>query len=122
LVCVTPNSGIVQRQVVTVVVKSGIPGESIAIVECNPNLATGDSAACNQNPARLNKPGGPKIAVTNSAGKAVVKYTVVVGTTKFVGDGVCPPGGGTSGVPCFLVAADVATQTPLANPVPFFTQ
>lgn len=120
-VCARPTTAIVNRQFVQVVVW-GPASTTIAVTECNPNLAGGDAAACDSNPADLNKVGGPKLATTNAAGKAVVQYRVRVSSTKPVGDGNCVAGGDTSGVPCFLVAAVVATQAPIANPVPFFTQ
>ncbi len=92
------------------------------MTECNPNLLANDSNACDNNPGDLNKAGGPALATTNGAGKAVLQYKVRVSSTKPVGDGNCLSGGDSSGVACFLVAASVSTQTQIANPRPFSTQ
>ena len=114
--CVTPSAGLVNKQAVAVVVRA-TPGTEIAVTECNVNLAGSDPNACNQNPADVGKPGGPMLAKTGGQGNARLSYKVLVSSTKPVGDGNCEPGGDT----CFLIAANVATQEPVANPVPFTT-
>ena len=121
----TPTAAIVNHQVVTVIVRGAPANDTIAVTECNENLAGGDPNACNDNPADLGKPGGPALATTNARGRAEVQYKVLVSSTKPVGDGNCLAGGDSSGVPCFLIAADVATEMPLSvagNPAPFTTQ
>ena len=120
ILCVTPSAGLVNKQVVSVVVRAA-PNTEIAVTECNANLAGGDSNACDQNPADLGKPGGPMLALTGAKGNARLSYKVLVSSTKPVGDGNCLPGGDSSGVPCFLIAASVATEMPVANPTPFTT-
>jgi hypothetical protein len=114
--CITPSSGLANKQVVSVVVRA-TPSTEIAVTECNSNLAGGDSNACNSDPSDLGKPGGPMLAETGPNGNARISYKVLVSATKAVGDGNCLPGGDT----CFLVAASVANQTPVANPTPFTT-
>ncbi len=121
VLCITPSATILNHQVVSVVVRTGVPNETIAVTECNANLAGSDPNACDQNPADLGKPGGPKLATTGGKGTARISYKVLVSSTKPVGDGNCLPGGDTSGVPCFLIAADISTQMPVANPTPFTT-
>ncbi len=121
LVCIHPSAAIVNKQLIKVIVKAS-PNEEIAVTECNAGLAGGDSNACNSNPSDLGRAGGPALALTNSVGRAHLEYKVLVSTTRPVGDGNCLPGGDSSGVPCFLIAADVSTQQPIANPVPFTTQ
>jgi hypothetical protein len=121
LVCITPNAAIVNHQIVKVIVK-GPASTEIAVTECNSNVAGGDANACDSNPADLGKPGGPALTMTNARGRGVVEYKVLVSSTKPVGDGNCLPGGDSSGVPCFLIAASVSTQQPVANPAPFTTQ
>jgi hypothetical protein len=116
LLCITPSTGLVNKQVVSVVVRAA-PNTEIAVTECNSNLATNDPNACDQNPSDLNKPGGPMLASTGAKGNARLSYKVLVSATKAVGDGNCLPGGDT----CFLIAASVASQTPVANPTPFTT-
>ena len=123
--CVTPTAAIVNHQVVTVIVRGAPADDTIAVTECNANLAGGDQNACNENPADLGKPGGPALARTNARGRAEIQYKVLVSSTKMVGDGYCLAGGDASGTPCFLIAADVATEMPLSvagNPTPFTTQ
>ncbi len=122
LLCIIPSAAIVNHQVVKVIVKTGIPDETIAVTECNVNVAGGDPNACNSNPADLGKPGGPALATTNAVGRAHLEYKVLVSSTKMVGDGYCLAGGDTSGIPCFLIAADISTEQPVANPAPFTTQ
>ncbi len=116
ILCVNPSTGLVNKQVVSVVVRA-TPGTEIAVTECNSNLATQDPNACDQNPADVGKPGGPMLAKTGSKGNARLSYKVLVSSTKAVGDGNCEPGGDT----CFLIAANVSTQEPVANPAPFTT-
>jgi hypothetical protein len=116
LVCITPNTGLVQHQIVKVVVK-GPASTEIAVTECNSNVTMGDANACNQNPSMLNKAGGPMLAATDANGRAVLHYKVLVSATKAVGDGLCTPGGDT----CFLIAASVSSMMPVANPSPFTT-
>jgi hypothetical protein len=116
ILCITPSTGLVNKQVVSVVVRA-TPNTEIAVTECNSNLATNDSNACDSNPADLGKPGGPMLAQTGGKGNARISYKVLVSATKAVGDGNCLPGGDT----CFLLAASVSTQTPVANPTPFTT-
>jgi hypothetical protein len=114
---VSPTTGVTNREALSVSVHMAAPGTEVAIVECNVNLAGGDSNACNQNPADLGKPGGPALAVTNSGGYAAISYKVLVSATKAIGDGTCAPGGDT----CFVLVASVATMMPLGAPVPFST-
>ena len=116
ILCVNPSTGLVNKQAVSVVVRAA-PNTEIAVTECNSALATNDPNACDQNPADLNKPGGPMLASTGAKGNARLTYKVLVSSTKPVGDGNCLPGGDT----CFLIAAQVSNQTPVANPVPFTT-
>ena len=116
ILCVNPSTALVNKQVVSVVVRS-TPNTEIAVTECNSNLAGNDPNTCDQNPADLGKPGGPMLASVGAKGNARLSYKVLVSSTKAVGDGNCLPGGDT----CFLIAADVATQTPVANPTPFTT-
>jgi hypothetical protein len=118
VVCVIPSASITNHEVVKVVVKTGSANAPIAITECNPAVFTGDTSACNSNALQLNKPGGPMIMTGNANGKAIFEYTVLVSSTKDVGDGPCAPGGST----CAIVAANAQTQVPYANPVPFETQ
>jgi hypothetical protein len=120
IVCITPSAGLVNKQTVQVIVK-GPASTEIAVTECNSNIESQDPDACNQNPSDLNHAGGPALAMTNAAGKAVLEYRVLVSTTRPVGDGNCLPGGDTSEVPCFLIAASVSSEMPVANPTPFFT-
>jgi hypothetical protein len=121
ILCITPSSGVLNHQVVSVVVRTGVPNETVAVTECNAGVAGGDPNACDSNPGDLGKPGGPKLATTNGLGTARLTYKVRVSSTKPVGDGNCLAGGDTSGVPCFLIAADISTQQPVANPSPFTT-
>ena len=116
ILCITPNSGLVDKQVVSVVVRA-TPNTEIAVTECNSGVAASDPNACDSNPADLGKPGGPMLAETGGKGNARISYKVLVSSTKPVGDGNCLPGGDT----CFLVAASVSTQAPVANPTPFTT-
>jgi hypothetical protein len=116
VVCITPATGLVQHQIVKVVIK-GPASTEIAVTECNSAVATGDHNACNQNSSMLNRAGGPMLALTDSTGKAVLHYKVLVSATKAVGDGLCTPGGDT----CFLLAAGVSSMMPVANPAPFTT-
>jgi hypothetical protein len=122
LMCLTPSAAIVNHQMIMVVVQTGVPHETIAVTECNVGVAGGDPNACDSNPADLGKPGGPMLATTGGKGTARLSYKVKVSSTKPVGDGNCLPGGDSSGVPCFLIAADISTQQPVANPAPFTTQ
>jgi hypothetical protein len=121
LLCITPDAAIVHHQLVKVIIK-GPASTEIAVTECNANVTGGDANACNSNPADLGKPGGPALTETNANGRGVVEYRVLVSSVKMVGDGYCLPGGDSSGVPCFLIAASVSTQQPVANPAPFTTQ
>jgi hypothetical protein len=121
VLCMTPSHTITNAQVVKVVVRGLKKGQTIAVTECDANLAGGDPAACDQNPADLGLPGGPMLATAGKKGNARLSYTVLVSSTQPTGDGNCLPGGDTSGVPCFLIAADISTQMPVANPTPFTT-
>jgi hypothetical protein len=114
---VTPTTGVTNHEVLSVRLHMAGGAMEVAFVECNSNLATGDSMACNETPADLNKPGGPKIAETSASGYVSVHYKALVSMAKAIGDGNCLPGGDT----CFIVAASVATMEPLGNPVPFTT-
>jgi hypothetical protein len=116
ILCINPSTGLTNKQAVSVVVRAA-PNTEIAVTECNSNLAGNDPNACDQNPADLNKPGGPMLAMTGGKGNARISYKVLVSSTKAVGDGNCLPGGDT----CFLIAAQVSNQTPVANPAPFTT-
>jgi hypothetical protein len=116
ILCIIPSTGLVNKQAVSVVVRAA-PNTEIAVTECNAGVAASDPNACDSNPADLGKPGGPMLAQTGGKGNARITYKVLVSATKPVGDGNCLPGGNT----CFLLAAAVATQTPVANPTPFTT-
>jgi hypothetical protein len=116
ILCITPSSGLIDKQAVSVVVRA-TPNTEIAVTECNSNLAGNDPNACDSNPADLGKPGGPMLALTGPNGNARITYKVLVSSTKAVGDGNCLPGGDT----CFLLAASVSTEMPVANPTPFTT-
>jgi hypothetical protein len=117
--CINPNAGLVNHQTVMVVVRAA-PHETIAVTECNAGVAGGDANACQESPSTLGKPGGPVLATTGGKGTARVKFKVLVSSTKAVGDGLCAPGG-NGGAPCFLIAADISTMQPVANPTPFTT-
>jgi hypothetical protein len=122
IVCVSPTTGVTNHEFLKVVVRT-TPNTSIAITECNHNLAAQDPNSCDQNIADVGKPGGPKIGTTDATGKVSFSYQVRVtlNPAKPIGDGQCAPGGDT----CFIIAAVVATQQPVAatnNPTPFTTQ
>ena len=116
ILCINPSTGLVNKQVVAVVVRA-TPNTEIAVTECNSGVASSDPNACDSNPSDLGKPGGPMLAETGAKGNARLSYKVLVSSTKAVGDGNCLPGGDT----CFLIAASVANQEPVANPTPFTT-
>lgn len=117
--CINPSAGLVNHQAASVVVRAA-PHETIAITECNANLAGGDQNACQESPSTLGKPGGPILVTTGGKGTARLSFKVLISSTKAVGDGFCAPGG-NGGAPCFLIAADISTMQPVAGPTPFST-
>jgi hypothetical protein len=117
--CINPNAGLLNHQAVSVVVRAA-PHETLAVTECNAGVAGGDTNACQESPSTLGKPGGPVLVTTGGKGTARVSFKVLISSTKAVGDGLCAPGG-NGGAPCFLIAADISTMQPVANPTPFTT-
>ena len=67
-------------------------GSSDVVAECNPNVLSGDTAAC----------GTPAAVTVSSTGKSTGKLSEVTGT---VGDGTC--GTGSADEVCYLVLANV---------------
>ena len=89
--CVTPTAD--RHQVVTVIVRGAPANDTIAVTECNENLAGAATRTC----ATITQPTlasrGVSPATTNARGRAEVQYKVLVSSTKPVGDGNCLAGG-----------------------------
>ena len=111
---ILPNSTASTATGATTVVKwkhlNQIPGYSksagIAITECNANVLTGDTAACNQNPSNLNAPGGPYIHGANAAGTGHMSVAMVEGP---VGDGTC-----SDGTVCYISVSSANPSAPVS--------
>ena len=92
LVCITPNTGLVQHQIVKVVVKG--PGEhrSIAVTECNSNRDDGRPTRVQPEPvdAEQGRAGRCSQRPTRTAGRSCTTRCWW-SATKAVGDGLCTP-------------------------------
>jgi hypothetical protein len=110
--CKTPTH-VTNKCSIGVKVKGATPGDPIAIVECNSNVATGDMNACSATAGSA--PGDADIVPANAKGKVTVKdYPVLVSSKTALGDGFC-----AKGDTCYILAADVDTMAEISNPVPF---
>ncbi len=110
--CITPTH-VTNNCSILVKVKGAPKNTEIAIVECNSNEASGDTDSCSSSAGSGS--GEAVLVETNSLGKAKVKdYPVLVSSTQMLGDGYSAVGD-----TCYILVANVATQTQIGSAVAF---
>jgi len=83
---------------------------SIVIVECNYNVYSGDTSACNQSPSNIDQPGGPWLPSPNKSNGSF-SVELESGT---VGDGTCD-----ADQVCAVLLANAETMEPITGPTAF---